>query len=117
MGIHGLPEIVCKMLSVYVCLCFSGGNVLWLSSDSQGLNKVKGPLPPSHDTVGQAEMVSLSSSSSAPAHLLCGQPLNLQLLDAVSFLQTLEAGLCAYLKTLSTVTKLKDFLLHSSQLL
>lgn len=101
---------------LYMCVCVFLGDVLWLSSDFQGLNKVKGPLPPSHDTVGQAEMVPLSSSSSALAHLLCGQPLDLQLLDAVSFLQTLEAVLCAYLKTLSTLTKPKDFLLHSLQM-
>lgn len=44
-GVHGLPEIVRKILFVHVCLYVSVGEVLWLLSDFQGLNKVKGPLP------------------------------------------------------------------------
>lgn len=103
-GVHGLPEIVCKMLRLSMSICVfqgvCGGEVLWLSSDSQGLNRVKGPLP--KDTTAAAALP-------APPALPCGRPLDLPLLNAVSFLQSLEAVLCAYLKTLSTLTKLRHF--------
>lgn len=53
-----------------------------------------------------------------PHHPFPVARLDLQLLDALLFLPSLETGLCVYLKILSTPTKHKDlFLLHSSQML
>lgn len=51
----------------------------------------------------------------APPSLPCGQPQDLKPLDALLFLWSLEAGLCVYLKILSTPTKQRH--LPASQLL
>lgn len=98
-----MQSVVCTCVSV-----FFWGEGLWLSSDSQGLTRVKGPLP--QGTTAAAALPTLP--------LPCGQPLGLQRLDAVSSLQSREAVLCVYLETLSTLTKLRHFfLLHNLQML
>lgn len=72
-----MQNVICKYVSV-----FFWGEVLWFSSYSQGLNKVKGPLPHGHHGVRLRCCFSVVALPVLPS-LSCGQPLDLRLLDVI----------------------------------
>lgn len=65
LGVYGLPEIVCKMLSVLVCLCFAGGRFFVLHKIPKALTKLE-DLCPKDTTPWPSREVPLSGSSSCP---------------------------------------------------
>lgn len=98
-----MQSVVCTCVSV-----FFWGEVLWLSSDSQGLTRVKGPLP---------QGTTAAAALPAPPTALWPAP-GLAAAGCGLISPVPEAVLCVYLKTLSTRTKLRHFvLLHNLQML
>lgn len=109
-----MQNIVCTRESIFMGC---GGGWVWLSSDSQGLNKVEGPCL-QVTTVAKLRGSHSVAVLPTPLSLPWGQPLDLQPPEAPLYLRSLEAGLGVYLKILSTSAKHRDlFLLYSSQML